>query len=83
MPRAFMKPILKHDTHKSPRAFTSITYMNVYSNKSISKIMTCDEIPYAAMRSIGKVQRCKPRDISKTTHAISVIFTPICRVIKD
>jgi len=35
------------------------------------------------MRSIGKVHRCKPRDISKTIHAIPVIFTPICRAIKD
>jgi len=57
----------------------SITSMNVYSNES----MLCDVIPYAAMRSVGKVQRCEPRDNSKTTQAISVIFTPICRAIKD
>jgi len=57
----------------------SITSMNVYSNEC----MTCDVIPYAAMRSIGKVQRCKPRDNAKTTHVISLMFTPICRAIKE
>ena len=30
----------------------------------------------------AKVQCCKPRDISKTIHAIFVIFTPSCRAIQ-